>query len=391
MTSDTFEGQRPRGSLTIRRLYNCAWLALDSLCGLVPVKRCHVALVVRLDAIGDFFIWMQSGAVDVSRYARSSGRRVVLLANRLWADYARGTGLWDEVVGVDPRRLMRDPLYRLRTLLRIRRLGAEVLVQPRAARVLLQEDAIARVAGAALRIGNRGTLLNMTEWQRRWGNRFYDRLIAVDEKKSTHETLRNAQFVQALTGGSPTPFEFATPRDADRTAAPRTVVVALGAGQIGRVWPVEKLAGLLEQLRSSHPSLHIVLLGVDADRAVARRLEQLAGVVFVNRVGETCLQEYIDIIARACLVVCNDSSAYHIAMAYRKTVLCFLGGGHYGWFAPYPESDASHRAAVLSVPMDCFWCNWDCRYPRAADGAFRCVASISVADAVASMERLLAA
>ncbi len=124
MTTETFEGLRPRRSLVTRVLYDFASLALDSLCRLVPVSRRHVALVVRLDAIGDFFVWMQSGAVDVSRYARSSNRRVVLLANRLWADYARGTGLWDEVVGVDLRRLMRDPLYRLRMLVRI---GGRVL------------------------------------------------------------------------------------------------------------------------------------------------------------------------------------------------------------------------------------------------------------------------
>jgi ADP-heptose:LPS heptosyltransferase len=255
--------------------------------------------------------------------------------------------------------------------------------------VFLQEDAIARVVGAALRIGSSGTLLNMTEDVRRWGNRFYDRLVAVDENKSTHETVRNQQFVQGVTGLSATRFEFAMPPPAVAQPTHETAVVALGAGQAGRVWPVEKLASLLRHLFKAHPTLRVVLLGVGSDRPMAKRLEELVGVRLDSRVGETTLEEYVATIGRARLVICNDSSAYHVAMAYRRHVLCLLGGGHYGWFAPYPAAD-SDRAVVLRVPMECFWCNWECRYPRAPQGAFRCVASIAVEDAVASVDLLLA-
>ena len=345
--------------------------------------------MVRLDGIGDFFIWMQSGALDASRYARTGGRKAILIANSAWADYARKGALWDEVLPVDPGRLTKNPLYRLRMLSRIRRLGAQVLVQPRAARIFLADDAIARISGAGVRIGNRGTVVNTTELLRRLGNRFYDRLISVDEARTLHETARNDEFVVGLTGRNATRVEFDSAADPSVNGP---VVIALGAGAAGRVWPVENLAQLIKHIRRTHPARQVTLLGLAAELPTAARLNELAGGGLKSLVGMTQLEGFIEQIASAALIVCNDSSAYHIAMAHRKKVVCFLGGGHYGWFAPYPPAAAGQaQAVVLNVPMDCYWCNWRCKYPRSIDGAFRCIESISVGAAVAAVDGLLTA
>jgi ADP-heptose:LPS heptosyltransferase len=354
------------GGRTLRTLRLGAFLMLDSVCKLVPMRERKVAVIVRLDAIGDFFIWMQSGALNTSQYARKLGLRSVLLANSLWADYARRTGLWDEVIDVDPTQLMRNPLYRFLFFLRVRKLGAKLLIQPRAARIFLQEDAIARISGAELRIGSAGTLINTTPTLRSLGNRYFDRLINVDERRSTHEVVRNKSFIEGLAGVPSSRFEFQIA--ADDPSNP-TVVIALGAGQIGRVWPVEKLADLVRYIQSNHPTLSITLLGAKRDENLAALLAACGVSGVVNRVGRTELHEYVEAIAVSKLVICNDSAAYHIAMALNKKVLCFLGGGHYGWFAPYPVSEyRSQKAIVLSVPMECYWCNWNCKFPRYAGG-----------------------
>src|SRR6185437_9671419 len=117
------------GSLC-RAIRICVYLALDSIARFRPVTRSDVVVVLRLDAIGDFFIWMQSGAVEISRYAREAHGRSVLLANSAWAEYAASTGLWDQVIDVSPIRLMRNPAYRLRLMWRVRGLGAKLLIQP---------------------------------------------------------------------------------------------------------------------------------------------------------------------------------------------------------------------------------------------------------------------
>lgn len=374
---------------TRRALLVCLLIAVDSLCALAPRSRRRAALVVRLDAVGDFVIWMQYGALEISRFARGADRKVTLIANRAWGEYARATGLWDGVLEVDPGRLVKDPWYRMRTLLRIRHLGAEVMIQSRAARFFLLEDAIARTCGAATRIGNAGTLLNLKPWQRRLGNGFYDRLIAVDEDRSVHAILRHTQFVSSLTGQAPERAKLLPPvADAQRGA----VVVALGAGDAGRVWPAERLAAVVRHVIRNHPDQPVRLYGLAADVEAAKQLEALAGAQIESRVGRTTLSEFVAAIAVAKLTICNESSAYHIAVACETPVLCLLGGGHYGQFAPYPQGEGCHdRVAVLCVPMTCFGCNWKCRYERASGDAYPCVASISVDAALEAVDKLLTA
>jgi hypothetical protein len=48
-----------------------------------------------------------------------------------------------------------------------------------------------------------------------------------------------------------------------------------------------------------------------------------------------------------------------LALALGKPTVVVLGGGDYGRFFPYG------KARVVTHPMDCFQCHWDCRYDRA--------------------------
>lgn len=363
-----------------------AFYLLDTACLLVPARRQRTAVILRLDAIGDFFIWMQSGAHDLVQFARNEAGRTVLVANAAWAEYARGLQIWDDVIVLDPRKFVRNPLYRVGRMLRIRRLGAELLIQPRAARIFVQEDMIVRVAGAKTKIGSAGTGINTTPSLQKLGDRYYDRLIDVSQEKDLHETVRNAEFLTALTGARPTNYNW------ERVHSGQSgdyIAVVVGAGQIGRVWPLQKLAALIHDARAKHPDLRFVLLGAPADRSLAERLRALVPYA-ENHVGHTTLREYVDYIASARLVICNDTSAYHIAMALDRNVICFLGGGHFGWFGPYPATHVRAASAkVLYVKMDCYWCNWKCRYPRSPEGALACVDAISLDDGIRAVDAVL--
>src|SRR5262245_38348048 len=90
---------------------------LDSVVKLVVKrKKRNIAIIVRLDAIGDFFIWMQSGAVDLTAFAKKNGNAAILLANSSWSDYAQYLGLWDQVIAINTRKFTRNPWYRLRVM-----------------------------------------------------------------------------------------------------------------------------------------------------------------------------------------------------------------------------------------------------------------------------------
>ena len=375
-----------RAALKIVRALS-VWI-LDSVCLLIPYSSRACAVVTRLDAIGDFFLWMQGGAADISVYLRSLGLRPILIANSGWAEFAQTTGLWDRVISVDSVRLIRSPFYRVRQLTSIRRMGASYLIQPRAARLFLLEDAIARTSGATRRIGSSGTLLNTSEFLRRIGNTYYSDLIDVRSDEVVHELLRNQAFVRGLTGRECTAYEF---QPVIRNEVDAPIVVAMGAGESGRIWPIEKLAVLLQHIISAHPVTRIVIVGRACDAAAAEQLMKLIGGGASNLVGQTTLSGYIEIIAAATIVISNESSAYHIALAFKRPVLCLVGGGHYGLFAPYPWlAQTNGLSIVVKNELECFGCNWKCKFQREPGGAFRCVATIDVRRAIDGFELLSA-
>jgi ADP-heptose:LPS heptosyltransferase len=369
-----------------------ALLALDSLCRFVPRMSGEQAVVVRVDAVGDHFLWLRTGAVDVSRYARAEAGRVVLITSPAVAQYARESGLWDDVLELSELRFLLNPAYRLRVLRRIRLLGAALLIQPRASRALWLEDAIARVCGIPRKIGSTGTLLRASESQRKRGDRYYGKLIPIDGDTRIHESSRNVQFAQGLTGHLPTAFHFERPAGGVKGTR---LLVALGAGARGRAWPIEKLARLVAHIASAHPGVRILVSGTKADTVDADRLQKLSGVRFESRVGGTSLRQFVELVASSDLTICNESAAYHIARAYGRHVVCLLGGGHYGTFVPYPHSFFGHEASSgscqdLTVQLSCFGCNWRCVHPRPQSGAYKCIDEITAELAIEAVDALLA-
>jgi ADP-heptose:LPS heptosyltransferase len=362
-------------------------LCADSVCRIFPARRQRVALIIRLDAVGDFFIWMQSGAAELCEYGRRLGLKNVLVANSSWAEFARTLNIWDAVLEVDTARFSRIGWYRFKCLRQIRAFGATVSIQPRAARSFQLDDEIVRVAGADRRIGSEATDLNTGRALRRLGDSFYTQLVPVNRDRREHETVRNCDFTRAIAGVVPKPYMFS---QQDKAVRPGVIAVVPGAGWTGRNWPVANYAKLAAYILQTYPEMTIELLGSASDRHLGEEILLSVGRGIVDKIGKTTLIEYIDHLATAELVITNDSSAYHIAKALGRNVLCFLGGGHYGWFAPYPDDVASEgESIVLNAPMACYWCNWKCRFPTGPGGAVRCVASIPIDAAIRAFHILL--
>ena len=76
-----------------------------------------------------------------------------------------------------------------------------------------------------------------------------------------------------------------------------------------------------------------------------------------NLIGRTTLGEMAAMIRRCRILVGSDSCATHMACAVGVPNVVVLGGGHFGRFLPY-----SPLTTVATVPLDCFGCNWRCRY-----------------------------
>lgn len=350
-------------------------------------------VIVRVDAIGDFVVWLASAEALVARYRP---RRVILIANRLVADLARATGIFDEVVPLDVRAFQKHRRYRFSMLRRVRALGAAIAIQPTYSRDFWMGDALIRATGAPERIGQQGDLNNIRPWQRRLSDRWYTRLVAP-VARSRHEMQRNADFLRALGVASAAP---ACARLGPVGARPDALdtgrayfVVMPGAGSPRRKWPVERFAALARRVAVAR-DLRLVVCGSPGEKGLAEALARAAGLDdTLVLAGQTSVPQLVETIRGARLTIANDSSAIHIAAAVGAPSLCLLGGGHYARFLPYPETvqnlGPENRPACVHAAMACFNCNWQCSQPHGPQGPFPCLEAITLESATTAALRQL--
>ena len=142
----------------------------------------------------------------------------------------------------------------------------------------------------------------------------------------------------------------------------RFLLVAPMAGRKVRDLPGNIIeAGVL---RASISGLKRVVLTGVRDQAVelgahAKKLKCAFPFLQVELCYPADLPAMLDLISQASVVITAESSAAHIATALDKPTLILIGGGHYGWFAPWSRSA---RQVWLTNKMACFDCNWLCPY-----------------------------
>ena len=344
-------------------------------------------LIIRLDAIGDFVLWLDAAQVVVSHY-KALGKRSVLLANANWADWARELGVFDEVIPLVRRKFSLNPFYRYRLALHIRRLGCSIAIQPSYSREYWLGDAIIRMSGAYERIGSIGDLSNTWRWQKRISDRWYTRLIYADPSPCM-ELLRNAEFVRGLTGA-----EFRAKLPDLRTVIPLQTdklflaeipageyyyVLFPGASWTGKQWPVANYVRMADLLHKE-TGWRGVVCGGTSDLKIAEALCSQSSAPLLNWAGYTNLSQLAAVLSGAAILITNDTSATHLAAAVGIPVVCIFGGGHFGRFMPYEVEQQDERPLPRAVfrKMDCFGCNWRCKYSRHNDSAVKCIQDISV-------------
>jgi ADP-heptose:LPS heptosyltransferase len=337
-------------------------------------------LIVRLDGIGDFALWLGAARELRALYPRER-YQLTLLGNQLWTSLANEEPAFDRVWKMDLNRFGRDLRYRFRLLKAIAMEGFSTAINPTFARDFLWGDAVVRASGAPRRVGVDGSTRRMSAAGKMLSDRWYTELIPVDNPLGSEIEI-NAAIMRGLGMGS---FVATGPRTLVKHAPPATLngvdyyVLSPVAGIPSKCWPLENFRELARMIHAETGWLGVIC-GGRRDRGSGRRLAQTAGVPLADYTGKVSLPETVALLAGSRFVVANDTGVTHLAAATGTPSVCILGGAHYGRFLPYPalrDKNFSPPQPVIHK-MDCFGCDWRCIYKVAADAPFPCIANVSV-------------
>lgn len=167
-----------------------------------------------------------------------------------------------------------------------------------------------------------------------------------------------------------TPFKPLPQTDSRPCAAPYLVICAGAEYGSAKRWPLERYASAIREVVSVH-SHQIFLLGSATDiptsLALAEQLSDLSGAV-TNLTGQTSLRTFINYLAHAALVLCNDSGSMHLAAAYGTKAVALFGSTE-----PLLTGPITDSVKVIRHHVPCSPC-----FLRDCPIDFRCMKGISV-------------
>ncbi len=288
--------------------------------------------------------------------------------------------------GVDYRRFLRSPLYRLRASLDFFKAGYRLAISTDHLRLPTEDDAIVLACGAEQTMA-----LEPRSWpkhdKRLQANRGkYSRWVKV-KPGMAHRMARWTELANALTGrDDPQPivsFDHGIlPPPAQRT---RPFVILHPFSAISeRQHPPELFRLIIKALPSDHD---VILSMGPGDLAHNPRFRALLDFPNVTK-NEAELIKKMALIRAARLVVSVDTSVMHLAVGAGAPTLCVASAAHVVDSIPYDSRITPDNVTFLFHDMDCRGCLGACVHPL-EDGMYPCVARLDHEEAAAKALVLL--
>jgi len=239
---------------------------------------------------------------------------------------------------------------------------------------------LARLSGAPLRLGRGGGAARA----------LYTHRLSPGDRSL--RLWRQYLEVARAAGGSPSPHpDFrldpgtSAARGADDLLAPLEgrAPVALAPGAAygpAKRWPVDRFEALTRLLIDA--GWPVIVTGGETERALGGRLARVGAHDFTGRTG---LLEAVALLARARVLVTNDSGALHLGRAAGTPVVALFGSTSPRWTGPEPE-----EGVILTRDLSCSPCfRRDC--PLSGDDRLRCLRDIGVEEVMRALQPRLTA
>jgi ADP-heptose:LPS heptosyltransferase len=309
-------------------------------------------LLIRLDAIGDYILF-RNFIESVSRSEKYKGYKITLLGNIVWKSLSEklDSEYIVEFIWLDIEKVLKNFYYRYRIFKQIASKGYEVVINSTYSREFYYSDNIVKLVSANQKIGSSGSLNNIQPWQKKVSDQYYTQLIPA-KNEILFEFYRNKEFFEYLLNEQiplKCPFIKLKSQELKFVLPAKYFIVFIGASELYKRWSIEKFSEAAKYIHREY-NLSLVLCGGPTDRKVAEKFSKYFDDDYIDLVGKTTLVDLLHIFSNSDLILTNETSAPHLAIALGKTrVFVIYSGIHYGRFTPYPK-DVYDKYNVIYHP-----------------------------------------
>ena len=351
-------------------------------------------LILRPDGIGDFIIF--SGVLE--EYSKLYGDyEIHLICHPKVRELAETIPFIGKIICIATEKVFtkRHPFYTLSSVMKSLVYRYEKAIYP-VYSPNSESDFLMRVARSEEKVAYNGDYSNyngsIAEREK-----YYSYLVE-SQKGQKSELERNLEFINKLGGkgdlvcvkpkiwfaeGDDIVFEKLSKKW--NVKRKRYIAIFPGAGNKIKCWSAGKWVELISEMLNMGLQDNVVILGERNDWFIIERIIGSLNTVYrrkvVNLYNKTPLRILAKLIGNSRALIASDSGAIHIASALNVPNICIMGGGHFGRF--YPYGDLTKNRAVYKK-LDCFGCNWQCRYSEP-----KCIKEINVDDILREIKSLV--
>jgi len=302
--------------------------------------KSRTLLLIRLDAIGDYILF-RNFIKEIKYSKKYKGYSITLVGNISWKSLADELDreYIDNFIWLDRGRFSKNPFYRYKKLKEITSKGYEVIINPTYSRNFLDCDNIVKLVNADEKIAMDGDISNSTLKQHLIGNTFYTKLISTDDN-IMFEFYRNRAFFESLLFKN---IEITKPsielerKEFDFIPKDRYVVIFIGGSSYLKKWDIKRYASIAKYLKYRYNYI-VVLSGSSDDVEQSKNFREYFDNDYVDLVSKTSLVDMLYLLSKADILVSNETSIPHIAVALNNIkVFVLYAGKHFGRFVPYPK------------------------------------------------------
>lgn len=355
-----------------------------------PLTETHKKILIfKLDAIGDMILWLPASKEIRERYRECHITLVCLNINK---ELAELIGYFDEVIQVNSKLFIKDIFYRISILKLISNLSADLAIYPHYSRYFILGDSLIRVCSAKQKIGFEGDNYLSSFLQSYISRKNYTKLISLPRGRLTELEL-NFKFLERIGINSVEPRVADIPKLLDLPHQQRVeepyFIIFPGASVAYRMWPLDCFASVAKLIEKRF-GWRVLICGSSSEYELSNQISDLINLPnTLNLAGKTSLPELVEVIRHSKLLIGNETSAVHIAAAVNTPSVCLLGGGHFNRFLPYPETVKGMKPIPVSYPMDCYFCNWNCKLTHDHTRPYPCIENIDVNAVMDAVDKAL--
>lgn len=367
-------------------------------------KETEDIALLRLDAIGDFVIWLDSAQEYRKLFPKA---RIVLICNKCNEIIAEKLNMFDEVISVSMNRFSVEDAYKKEIEKGFKSLYFKTLIQSAYSRTI-EMDILAAMIPADEKIAmeadeskNNLSRFIVRKSTKKMADAVYSRLIVSDNKQRM-ELNRNADFVRRLGRADFKAGIFHLPVMEDQVELPKGeyFLVFPGASSQKKRWAIDNFAYIIRDVLEKTEYYGLVC-GDNNEKDIAREVIKKSGADkaerLINKAGKTTLLELIEYIRNAAFVIANDTGGVHFAVATETPCVCIAGEQNKGRFLPYlPEKKENNKCfpIICSAGMKCAGCtytkrDWRCLWNIVKKKHFLCVEKVEIAVVERAIQSIL--